>query len=76
MMERVCEVLAQQLGLEESEIMPESRLKEDLGADSLDMVELIMAMEEEFDVDIPDEEAQNIRTVADAVNYVEQYEVK
>lgn len=76
MMERVCEVLAQQLGLEENEIMPESRLKEDLGADSLDMVELIMAMEEEFDVDIPDEEAQNIRTVADAVNYVEQYELK
>lgn len=76
MLERVCEVLAQQLGLEENEIMPESRLKEDLGADSLDMVELIMAMEEEFDVDIPDEEAQNIRTVADAVNYVEQYELK
>lgn len=75
MMERVCEVLAQQLGTEENEIMPESRLKEDLGADSLDMVELIMAMEEEFDVDIPDEEAQNIRTVADAVNYVEQYEL-
>lgn len=76
MFERVCEVLADQLGLEENEIKPESRLKEDLGADSLDMVELIMAMEEEFNVDIPDEEAQNIRTVADAVDYVEQYEQK
>lgn len=76
MFERVQEVLADQLGLEENEIKPESKLKEDLGADSLDMVELIMAMEEEFDVEIPDEEAQNIRTVADAVNYVEQYETK
>lgn len=76
MFERVREVLADQLGLEETEIKPESRLKEDLGADSLDMVELIMAMEEEFNVDIPDEEAQNIRTVADAVDYVEQYEQK
>lgn len=76
MFERVREVLADQLGLEENEIKPESKLKEDLGADSLDMVELIMAMEEEFDVEIPDEEAQNIRTVADAVNYVEQYETK
>ncbi|MCI9627179.1 MAG: acyl carrier protein [Clostridia bacterium] len=76
MFERVQEVLADQLGLEENEIKPESKLKEDLGADSLDMVELIMAMEEEFDVEIPDEEAQNIRTVEDAVNYVEQYETK
>lgn len=76
MFERVREVLADQLGLEENEIKPESKLKDDLGADSLDMVELIMAMEEEFDVEIPDEEAQNIRTVADAVNYVEQYETK
>ena len=76
MFERVREVLADQLGLEETEIKPESRLKEDLGADSMDMVELIMAMEEEFNVDIPDEEAQNIRTVADAVDYVEQYEQK
>ncbi len=76
MFERVREVLADQLGLEENEIKPESKLKDDLGADSLDMVELIMAMEEEFDVEIPDEEAQNIRTVEDAVNYVEQYETK
>lgn len=76
MFERVREVLADQLGLEENEIKPESKLKDDLGADSLDMVELIMAMEEEFDVEIPDEEAQSIRTVQDAVNYVEQYEEK
>lgn len=76
MFERVREVLADQLGLEENEIKPESRLKDDLGADSLDMVELIMAMEEEFDVEIPDEEAQSIRTVEDAVNYVEQYDEK
>lgn len=76
MFERVREVLADQLGLEENEIKPESKLKDDLGADSLDMVELIMAMEEEFDVEIPDEEAQSIRTVQDAVDYVEQYETK
>ena len=76
MFERVREVLADQLGLDENEIKPESKLKDDLGADSLDMVELIMAMEEEFDVEIPDEEAQSIRTVQDAVDYVEQYETK
>jgi acyl carrier protein len=54
----------------EEEIKPASSFIEDLGADSLDIVELVMAMEEEFEVEIPDEEAENIKTVQDAVNYV------
>jgi acyl carrier protein len=54
----------------EDEIKPESSFIEDLGADSLDIVELVMAMEEEFEVEIPDEEAENIKTVGDAINYI------
>ncbi len=63
-------IIAEQLGVGEDEIKPTSSFIEDLGADSLDIVELVMAMEEEFEVEIPDEEAENIKTVADAVNYV------
>jgi len=59
-----------QLGVGEDEIKPESSFIEDLGADSLDIVELVMAMEEEFEVEIPDEEAENIKTVGDAINYI------
>jgi acyl carrier protein len=63
-------IIAEQLGVAEEEIKITSSFIEDLGADSLDIVELVMAMEEEFEVEIPDEEAENIKTVQDAVNYV------
>ena len=67
---RVKSIIADQLGVAEDQIKPESKFIEDLGADSLDIVELIMAMEEEFQTEIPDEEAEKIRTVGDAINYV------
>jgi acyl carrier protein len=67
---KVKSIIADQLGVGEDEIKPESSFIEDLGADSLDIVELVMAMEEEFEVEIPDEEAENIKTVQDAVNYI------
>ena len=67
---KVKNIIAEQLGVGEDEIKPESSFIEDLGADSLDIVELVMAMEEEFEVEIPDEEAENIKTVGDAINYI------
>jgi acyl carrier protein len=67
---RVREIICEHLGVGEEEVTPEASFIEDLGADSLDIVELVMAMEEEFEVEIPDEEAENIKTVQDAVNYV------
>jgi acyl carrier protein len=67
---KVKSIIADQLGVGEDEIKPESSFIEDLGADSLDIVELVMAMEEEFEVEIPDEEAENIKTVQDAVNFI------
>ena len=68
--QKVKNIIAEQLGVGEDEIKPTASFIEDLGADSLDIVELVMAMEEEFEVEIPDEEAENIKTVQDAVNYV------
>ncbi len=67
---RVKSIIADQLGVSDDQIKPESKFIEDLGADSLDIVELIMAMEEEFQTEIPDEEAEKIRSVGDAINYV------
>jgi acyl carrier protein len=67
---KVKKIIAEQLGVAEDEIKTTSSFIEDLGADSLDIVELVMAMEEEFEVEIPDEEAENIKTVQDAVAYV------
>jgi acyl carrier protein len=67
---KVKSIIADQLGVSEDEIKPESSFIEDLGADSLDIVELVMAMEEEFEVEIPDEEAENIKSVGDAINYI------
>ncbi len=68
--QKVKNIIADQLGVGEDEIKTTSSFIEDLGADSLDIVELVMAMEEEFEVEIPDEEAENIKTVQDAVNYI------
>ena len=68
--QKVKNIIADQLGVGEDEIKITSSFIDDLGADSLDIVELVMAMEEEFEVEIPDEEAENIKTVQDAVNYV------
>ena len=68
--ERVIKMVAEQLGVKEEEIQVSSSFVEDLGADSLDTVELIMALEEEFDAEIPDEEAEKISTVEDAINYI------
>ncbi len=70
---KVKSIIAEQLGISEDTIKPDSAFIEDLGADSLDIVELVMAMEEEFEVEIPDEEAENIKTVADATNYVNDH---
>ena len=73
--QRVKEIIVEQLGLEEDEVTPKASFIDDLGADSLDTVELIMAFEEEFDVEIPDEEAEKIVTVKDAIDYVKQQQL-
>jgi acyl carrier protein len=70
--DRVKKVVAEQLDVSEEEVTPQASFVEDLGADSLDMVELTMAFEEAFDIEIPDEEAEKISTVQDAVNYLEE----
>ncbi|GAV24991.1 acyl carrier protein [Carboxydothermus islandicus] len=69
--ERVKKIIVDQLGVEEDEVTLEASFIDDLGADSLDIVELIMAFEEEFELEIPDEDAEKIRTVGDAVNYIQ-----
>ena len=68
--QRVKKIVAEQLGVNESEIKTESSFVDDLGADSLDTVELVMALEESFDIEIPDEAAEGITTVGDAVKYI------
>lgn len=68
--EKVKSIIVEQLGISEDEVKPEASFIDDLGADSLDIVELVMAMEEEFEIEIPDEEAENIKTVGDAIKYI------
>lgn len=74
--ERVKVIIVDQLGAEEAKIKTESIFVDDLGADSLDTVELVMALEEAFDIEIPDEEAEKIKTVQDAVDYIEKQAAK
>ncbi len=69
---RVIEIITEELGVEADKVTAEASFVEDLGADSLDTVELIMAFEEEFEIDIPDEDAEEMRTVGDAVAYIEK----
>jgi acyl carrier protein len=69
---RVKKVTVEELGVKEEEVTEAASFQEDLGADSLDVVELVMALEDEFGIDIPDEEVGEIKTVGDAVNYIEK----
>ena len=69
--ERVTKLVCEQLGVKEEEVTPEASFVEDLGADSLDTVELVMALEEEFETEIPDEEAEKITTVKEPIDYIE-----
>ena len=68
--EKVKQIIVEQLGVDEGEVTPNASFVDDLGADSLDTVELVMAFEEAFDIEIPDEDAEKIRTVKDAIDYV------
>lgn len=69
-LERVTKIIVDRLGVEEAEVKLEASFKDDLGADSLDVVELVMELEDEFDMEISDEDAEKISTVGDAVNYI------
>jgi acyl carrier protein len=69
--EKVKQIIVEQLGVDENQVDPSASFVEDLGADSLDIVELVMAFEEGFDLDIPDEDAEKIKTVKDAIDYIE-----
>jgi acyl carrier protein len=69
---KVVDIIANQLGVDKEIITPEANIVDDLGADSLDVVELVMALEEAFDLEIPDEEAEKIRTVKDVFGYLEK----
>ena len=71
--QRVKDIIVEQLGVNADQVTPEAKFIEDLGADSLDIVELVMALEEEFGIDIPDEDADKLKTVGDAMNYLKQH---
>ena len=70
---RVKEIIVEQLGVNENEVTPEAKFVDDLGADSLDLVELVMALEEEYNIEISDEEAEKIVTVGDAIEYIQAH---
>ena len=72
--ERVKAIIVEQLGVEENDVAPAAKFIEDLGADSLDTVELVMAFEEEFDIEIPDEDAEKITTVQNAIDYANTHQ--
>ena len=71
--ERVIDIVAEQLGVDREKVQPETSFVNDLGADSLDTVELVMELEEEFDITIPDEDAEQIQTVGQAIEYIEKH---
>jgi acyl carrier protein len=71
---KVKSIIAEQLGVEEAEVTGEASFVDDLGADSLDTVELVMALEEEFGIEIPDEDAEKISSVSDAINYIKEHQ--
>lgn len=71
--EKVREIIIDQLGVDEKQVSPEASFIDDLGADSLDTVELVMALEEEFDIEIPDEEAEKIASVKNAIDYIKNH---
>jgi acyl carrier protein len=71
--EKVKQIIVEQLGVDEGEVTPNASFVDDLGADSLDTVELVMAFEEAFDIEIPDEDAEKIRTVKDAIDYIDKH---
>ena len=70
--QRVKEIIVEQLGVKADQVTPEAKFIEDLGADSLDTVELVMALEEEFGIEVPDEQAEKLQTVGDVIKYVEE----
>jgi acyl carrier protein len=72
--EKMIDIIVEQLSVDKEKVVPNAHFVDDLGADSLDQVELIMAMEEAFDIEIPDEDAEQIKTVQDAINYVEKHQ--
>jgi len=74
--EKVKRIIREQLGVEEDEITPTTSFVDDLGADSLDTVELVMAIEEAFDIEIPDNDAEKMRTVQDLIDYIEKHSKK
>jgi len=74
--EKVKEIIREQLGVEEGEITPTASFVDDLGADSLDTVELVMAIEEAFDIEIPDNDPEKMRTVQDLIDYIEKHSKK
>ena len=70
--DKITEIIVEQFGVKPEEVIPEASFVDDLGADSLDTVELVMALEEEFGIEIPDEDAEKIQTVGDAIRYIEE----
>jgi acyl carrier protein len=71
--EKVKQIISEQLGVDEAEVTPSASFVDDLGADSLDQVELVMALEEAFSLEIPDEEAEKMRSVQDAIDYIDKH---
>lgn len=71
--QRVKDIIVEQLGVNPDEVTPDASFIDDLGADSLDTVELVMALEEEFDAEIPDEDAENLKSVGEAIKYIEEH---